>query len=387
MVLKKYLLSAACLLAMQGAMAQVNGVTGTSVQAANTSCCKGKKDCSKTPAGQLKTRLQKLLSKGIMLGHQDDPVYGTTWKWDEGKSDVLLTTGDYPAVMGFDLGKIELDSKENLDGVPFDRMRKEILAQHKRGGIVTLSWHPWNPATGENAWDPKGDAVAAVLDGGAQQQKFDAWLKKVSDFILSLKNDKGQLVPVIFRPWHEMNGGWFWWGANSCTPAQYNQLYVKTYHRLTEAGCNNIVWAWSPNLGDEKNVDAFLERYPGNEFVDLVGVDIYEFDNNDATYQKNLTETLDVMMQAAQKINKIPALSETGCRGISQKQNWFTQTLWPVLQKYQLSYVLFWRNAWDKPQEEAYLPGVGDGAIVNDFKAFKNEKKVLFVKDIVKVKK
>lgn len=46
-----------------------------------------------------------------MLGHQDDPMYGTTWKWDEGKSDVLLTTGDYPAVMGFDLGKIELDSK------------------------------------------------------------------------------------------------------------------------------------------------------------------------------------------------------------------------------------------------------------------------------------
>ena len=67
MVLKKYLLSAACLLAMQGAMAQVDGVIGTSVQAANTSCCKGKKDCSKTPAGQLKTRLQKLLGKGIML--------------------------------------------------------------------------------------------------------------------------------------------------------------------------------------------------------------------------------------------------------------------------------------------------------------------------------
>lgn len=120
-----------------------------------------------------------------MLGHQDDPVYGTTWKWDEGKSDVFLTTGDYPAVMGFDLGKIELDSKENLDGVSFDRMRKEIIAQNERGGIVTLSWHPWNPVTGENAWDPKGDAVAAVLDGGAQQQKFDGWLKKVSDFILS----------------------------------------------------------------------------------------------------------------------------------------------------------------------------------------------------------
>ena len=132
--------------------------------------------------------------------------------------------------------------------------------------------------------------------------------------------------------------------------------------------------------------NAFLERFPGEQYVDMVGIDIYEFDNDDAAYQQNLSVSLDVMMAAAKKVGKIPALTETGCRGISQKKDWFTKTLWPVLQKYQVSYVLFWRNAWDKPQEEAYLPGVGDGAIVNDFKAFKNEKKVLFVKDIKKVK-
>ena len=112
MIGKRILIGAACLMAMQGAVAQVDGVTGASVQTANTSSCKGKKQCCNTPAEQLKVRLQKLLNKGIMLGHQDDPVYGTTWKCDEGKSDVFLTTGDYPAVMGFDLGKIELDSKE-----------------------------------------------------------------------------------------------------------------------------------------------------------------------------------------------------------------------------------------------------------------------------------
>lgn len=77
---------------------------------------------------------------------------------------LLLGVLGLQSVMGFDLGKLELGSKENLDGVPFDRMRSEIVAQHERGGIVTLSWHPWNPVTGENAWDPKGDAVKAVLD-------------------------------------------------------------------------------------------------------------------------------------------------------------------------------------------------------------------------------
>ena len=384
-MVKKLLLSAACLVVMQGVMAQVDGTTGATTQAEKTSCCQNK-TCN-TPAEQLKVRLQKILKKGVMFGHQDDPMYGTTWKWDEGKSDVLLTTGDYPAVMGFDLGKIELDSKENLDGVSFDRMRREILAQYQRGGIITLSWHPWNPVTGENAWDPKGDAVAAVLDGGNQQQKFDSWLKKVSDFILSLKTKDGKLIPVIFRPWHEMNGGWFWWGANSCTPVLYNQLYTKTYHTLTKAGCNNIVWAWSPNLGDQKTVESFLERFPGGQFVDLMGVDIYEFDNDDANYQKNLTETLDVLMAAAKKEGKMAALTETGCRGISQKKDWFTQTLWQVLQKYPVSYVLFWRNAWDNPLKEAYLPGVGDGDIVTDLQKLKSEKKVLFTKDIAKIKK
>ena len=102
------------MLAMQGAMAQgVDGTTGATsqVEKQEKSCCaKGESN----PARQLMERLAKLQKKGIMVGHQDDPVYGTTWKWDEGKSDVLLTTGDYPAVMGFDLGHLELDSKENL---------------------------------------------------------------------------------------------------------------------------------------------------------------------------------------------------------------------------------------------------------------------------------
>ncbi len=81
-------------------------------------------------------------------------------------------------VMGFDLGKI----RTGQQGEPgWCSVRQNAPGNHRsvtRGGIVTLSWHPWNPATGENAWDPKGDAVAAVLDGGAQQQKFDCWLKK-----------------------------------------------------------------------------------------------------------------------------------------------------------------------------------------------------------------
>ena len=100
-----------------------------------------------TPAQKLIKRLQKLQLKGIMIGHQDDPVYGHSWKWERGRSDIKEVCGDYPAVMGFDLGKKELGWDKNLDAVPFDRMREEIIAQYERGGIITLSWHPDNPVT------------------------------------------------------------------------------------------------------------------------------------------------------------------------------------------------------------------------------------------------
>lgn len=102
-----------------------------------------------TTAQLLIARLGKLQKKGIMFGHQDDPFYGLGWSYEEGRSDVRNLVGDYPAVMGFELGGIEVGEEKNLDNVPFDLMRREIIAQHRRGGIVTISWHPRNPIRAE----------------------------------------------------------------------------------------------------------------------------------------------------------------------------------------------------------------------------------------------
>ncbi|MBQ7717364.1 MAG: beta-mannosidase, partial [Prevotella sp.] len=77
----------------------------------------------KTIANQLEERLASLQQRGYMAGHQDDPFYGVTWEWEYGRSDVKDVTGDYPAVMGFDLGGIEKGDEKNLDSVPFMRIR------------------------------------------------------------------------------------------------------------------------------------------------------------------------------------------------------------------------------------------------------------------------
>ena len=102
-----------------------------------------RKNMQKTPAEQLIERLQQLRKYGIMFGHQDALFYGTTWKWEYGRSDVNDVCGDYPAVLGCELGGLELDNEKNLDGVPFDKMRQQIIEHYKKGGIITISWHPY----------------------------------------------------------------------------------------------------------------------------------------------------------------------------------------------------------------------------------------------------
>ena len=133
----------------------------------------GTKSNEQTLGEQLQQRLEALAQQGIMVGHQDDPFYGVHWQWEEGRSDVLESVDDYPAVMGFDLGGIEMGDEKNLDSVPFTRIHDELIAHHERGGIVTLSWHPRNPVTGGNAWDTSDSTVVRnVLPGGKEYEKF-----------------------------------------------------------------------------------------------------------------------------------------------------------------------------------------------------------------------
>ena len=333
-----------------------------------------------TPRHQLIGRLKKLTRRGMMVGHQDDPVYGRTWKWELERSDVKDLTGSYPAVMGFDLGKMELGSELNLDHVPFDRMRQEIIAQHQRGGVVTLSWHPYNPVTGENAWDPSGHAVTAILPGGAKHDKFVGWLTEVARFIKSLKTADGRSVPVIFRPWHEMGGSWFWWGAKSCTPAEYKQLYIMTHDFVEKTGgCDNVVWAYSPNASAPESEAKMMEYYPGDAYVDLIGVDIYDFEHDNAKYMERLNQELTVLKEIGRKRKKLIALTETGAQQLPYAE-WFTKVFWKVASRYPIAYTLFWRNAWDN-EKELYMSYKGHQTAA-DFLRFYEEKRTLFVNDI-----
>jgi len=338
---------------------------------------------AKTPAEQLHERLVQLLPGGVMVGHQDDPFYGVNWsgitdpqKPQLQRSDVLETCGDYPAVMGFDLGGIEMGDEKNLDSVPFSRIHDELIAHHERGGIVTLSWHPRNPLTGGTAWDTSDNTtVRAILPGGRQHDKLKMWLKRVGDFIATLRTKEGKPVPIIFRPWHENNGSWFWWGAKHCTAEEFRQLWNLMQDTLRERGFDNLLWSYSPNLDGHWTEERFMLRYPGDDRVTLLGEDAYQW-GTEKDFVTQATADLDFLSSFAKKHGKLLAMTECGLKNMTDP-TWYTRVLQPVIGRYSISYFLLWRNA----HEEFFGPVPGQ-PFADDFNKMVHDKHILLLKDV-----
>ena len=334
-------------------------------------------------------RLDSLRRKGYMFGHQDDPFYGLTWEYDNDSSDVLNVCGDWPAVMGFELGGIEMGDEKNLDSVPFVRMTEEIIKHHQRGGIITISWHPRNPATTApdggrgkqkfpegSAWDVSDTTVvSSILPGGRNAGRFEVWMNRVSDFLATLKTADGEKIPIIFRPWHENTGSWFWWGERLCTAEDYKALWNLLQDKLTADGFDNLLWAYSPGMAADMTEEKYLERYPGDDRIALVGLDGYQWGAKE-DFVAQLDANLDMLTKFAAKRGKIAALTECGLKNLADP-TWWTSTLTPVLDKYPISYFLVWRNykeEWFGPS-----PTKPDAPYFREMYAKEN---VLFLNDI-----
>lgn len=341
--------------------------------------CSGSQESAQTPADVLMDRLAALVEDGkIMYGHQDDLMYGHVWKLEDDasefvQSDVHAVCGKYPAVYGMDLGGIEMGWTRNLDDNDFDNMRAAAVAHHKRGGVVTFSWHPRNPLTGGDSWDVTSDqVVASVLPGGEKHEYFMTWLEKAADFLESVRTADGQPVPLIWRPWHEHTGSWFWWGQDLCTTEQYKALWVLTYdYMVNERGLTNLVWSYSPGAGGLSD-KIFAERYPGDGIIDMVGFDCYQYGDN-ASYVLDMKNALAVTKKFAQEHGKLMAVTETGYEGVKDAK-WWTSVLYEAIKDYPVSYVLTWRNACDKPTH--FYGPYPEHESAEDFKTFAALEKV-----------
>lgn len=326
---------------------------------------------------RLHKRLFLTSKKGIILGHQDSPGYGVGWKYDETTqafdSDVYKTTGDFPGVYGFDLGHIELDKPYNLDTLGFGTMRENIKKAYSEGGIITLSWHLNNPVSNGGSWDTIAAVDKIILDG-AYSVKYELWVGKVALFIKSLKY-KGKKIPIIFRPFHEMNGNWFWWGEGNCSASDYVELWRKTVRLLRDKhNVHQILYAYSPNIVES---DAeYLKYYPGDSYVDILGIDIYDH-NNSEVYGNNVESNMQILSSIARQKNKLYAFTETGSETIPNEK-WFTEVLYPNILSSGITWILFWRNA---RKSHHYLPFPGHGG-ETDFIKFCRSNEILLLDNL-----
>ncbi len=316
--------------------------------------------------------------KGVVFGHQDDLAYGVGWKYINGQSDIKSVTGEYPGLYGWDIANIESDSVYNIDGVPFHKMRDYIIEGYNRGGLITISWHAPNPLTGGNAWDTTHGTVAAILPGGQKHQQYLGWLDRVASFLYSLKTKEGVYIPILFRPFHELTGNWFWWCKNTSTAEEFKQLWQFTLAYLRDKkNLHHLVYVY--NTADYNSDSEFLERYPGDEWADLLSFDRYQFEYSDSTFNKILLAQLSILNRLATIKNKPAALAETGFEGIPSS-TWWTKTLYPLLKKYPLSYVLVWRNHGYMPSIQRmhyYAPYPGQIS-APDFKKFNTLSDIFF---------
>jgi mannan endo-1,4-beta-mannosidase len=191
-------------------------------------------------------------------------------------------------------------------------------------------------------------------------------------------------VPVVFRPWHEHTGSWFWWGQDFCTPEQYKKLWEMTVERLKDKDVVNVLYAYSPGTEPNGNADKYLERYPGDDIIDVMGLDCYcsapDADTAKvALYTHTLDKNLAMVVKVAKEHHKAAALTETGYEGI-KISNWWTEALATVLAKHPISYVLVWRNARERPQHH-FAPYPGHSSTTN-FIEFYNLEETLFLQDV-----
>jgi len=204
--------------------------------------------------------------------------------------------GKTPALWSTDMGFAKDGDTDSYLARP--DIVKEAKRQHELGSIVTICWHAVPPTANEPVtFSPRRDAnpeSLATVQGQLLDQQFKdiltpgtvlhkRWCAQVDSIAVYLKKMQELHVPVLWRPYHEMNGDWFWWGGRHGkygTAALYRQIYDRlvNHHKL-----NNLVWVWSMDRPNKPAMH-FSHFYPGDKYLDIVALDVYGSDFNQTYY-------------------------------------------------------------------------------------------------------
>lgn len=327
--------------------------------------------------------LKKLSQNHTLFGHQHATEYGHGWADDEDRSDVKSVTGSHPAVVGIDIMGFSGRPQVEIDQAKIS-VRKTVVDTYNRGGVVTVAWHFSNPVSaGGFYWKDSVSkpAVKYIVPGGEAHEQYKNILRGVADWANSTRGADGKVVPMIFRPFHEFDGGWFWWGKPHATREEFISLWRFTVSYLRDSmNVHNFIYAFSPD-NIFNNEQQYLERYPGDEWVDMVGMDNYGDMGRNGYKLEAAAHKLKIVSDYAIRAKKLAAFTETGLESIPNER-WWTDVLLKVMKEHnkQLSYVLVWRNDRTSPTHY-YAPFPGHTSVPN-FMEFFHDPYTLFEKDL-----
>ncbi|HEY4653091.1 MAG TPA: glycosyl hydrolase [Cyclobacteriaceae bacterium] len=236
--------------------------------------------------------IQSISGSHILSGQHNFPI--SRDRNSQFASDFI---GETPVVWSQDFGFAEEGDKDSYLARP--SIIDEAIRQHRLGSIITLCWHAVPPTASEPVTfqpRPGSDSTRlASVQGRLSDNQFrdilrrgtklnKQWMKQVDEIAIYLKQLQDAKVPVLWRPYHEMNGDWFWWGGRHegkyTTAALYRHIFDRlvNHHKLT-----NLIWVWSVDRPSRPDRE-FAKYYPGNEYLDILSIDIYGNDFDQSYY-------------------------------------------------------------------------------------------------------
>ena len=343
--------------------------------------------------------LKNLSYKGKILYGCANPttlMYKETHIYDGfNNSDCKEITGQNPAFYESDFMWYVKDSLRIAD---IEASKRAF----DRGAVIGYCWHLRGKESNtfysksREGYTKDKELVKKIVAGGDRNdnEELDWFYTQLDTLVIATIKEFG--FPIIFRPWHEMNGFWFWWGSENCSPEEYIKLYQLTVDYMRLNGLRNVLYSWSPDTYFTQ------EYYPGNDYVDILGIDIYEMG---AVHYKPIdlvVKELEKLTDFAFENGKVAAITETGLRmenGLFRypeeiSDYWSNYVLNPLLNNPKLNRIAFitsWYSAdWSgERKSQFYFPYKGiefdfkkGQEAIDDFMNFYNNPSTLFENDL-----
>ncbi len=350
----------------------------------------------------------------VLFGHENDINKAVNSSAAEG--DVKDVTGSLSAIYGLDslsLTGAELGITDAAQAVATSA--DNSIAAARQGAIVSLSAHMPNFTNSKitqradgsydfttcdfnESKDLSNNCAEQILPGGDYNAQFNAYLDIIADYAKRLQSEG---IPILFRPFHENNGSWFWWGSGTSVES-YKSMFRYAEEYLQASGVHNMIYVYSPN-GPFSSESKYMERYPGDEYIDVLAFDYYDDYNtypatSDGSFFAGLNNTCSIVSSLAAARGKIAAISETGVRVMKENgsdnegllvsgnpvamdktgTNWY-QKVADIADDNDMPYYLVWANFGDT---NFYVPYKYSDTLghemINEFIDFYNDGKSVF---------